>query len=311
MADMLENGRVFVRVVECGSFTAVANEFDTTPGKISRAVSLLEDHLGALLIHRTTRHLSMTDVGDRYYRRLKAILADIDVANTEARSATLVPQGRIRIHSMPGLAESHMTAAIVAWQEANPEVSVDLRIEQRLPNLVEEGFDVSLLAAPQLPDSGYTSRTLGTTYGVLVASPKYLEKNGTPQTIDELKAHRLIRLESPLGPTDEWALEGPEGSTTISVPLSTFQANSANAVAFALRSVGGIGTLASYNAIDDLKNGTLMRVLPQYRLRTLKIVALYPNRRYLDAKVSSLLDYLRDHMAPTIASIHATIDAFS
>jgi DNA-binding transcriptional LysR family regulator len=310
MADMLENARVFVRVVECGSFTAVANEFDTTPGKISRAVSLLEDHLGALLIHRTTRHLSMTDVGDRYYRRLKAILADIDLANTEARSATSVPQGRIRIHSMPGLAESHMTAAIVAWQETYPEVSVELRIEQRLPNLVEEGFDVSLLAAPKLPDSGYMSRTLGTTYGVLVASPKYLGKKGTPQSIDELKAHRLIRLESPLGPTDEWALEGPDGNVTVSVPLSSFQANSANAVAFALRSVGGIGTLASYNIIDDLKNGTLVRVLPQYRLGALKIVALYPNRRYLDAKVSSLLDYLRDYMAPTIASIHATIDAF-
>ncbi|WP_084688295.1 LysR family transcriptional regulator [Paraburkholderia oxyphila] len=311
MAEMLANARIFIRVVECGSFTATANEFDSTPGIISRAVSTLEDHLGALLIHRTTRHLSITDVGDRYYRRLKTILADLDLANAEASGATSLPQGRIRIHSMPGLAESHMTAALVAWQEANPDVSVELKIAQRMPSLVEEGFDVSLLATPKLPDSGYMAKTLGSTYGILAASPSYLEKHGTPTSIDELKEHRLVRLESPLGPTDEWILDGPERHISISVPVSHFQANSASAIAFALRSGRGIGTLASYNIVDDLRSGALVRVLPQYRLRAFSIVALYPNRRYLDAKISRLLDFLVDHVTPTIATIHRTIEEFS
>src|ERR1700754_1450305 len=254
---MLHNVRIFVRVVESGSFTAVANELNTTAGKISRAVTSLEEHLNAALIHRTTRHLSMTDVGERYYRRIKAILADIDHANAEASNATTVPQGRIRIHSMPGLAESHMTAAIVAYQAANPEVSIELRVEQRMPNLVEEGFDVSLLAAPRLPDSGYMSRTFGSTYAVLVASPAYLQERGTPQDLDDLKRHTLLRLESPLGPADEWMLDGPDGKVAVPVPVSPFQANSSSALAFALRSGAGIGTLASYTVIDDLRSGAL------------------------------------------------------
>jgi DNA-binding transcriptional LysR family regulator len=305
---MLHNVRIFVRVVESGSFTAVANELDTTTGKISRAVTALEEHLNAALIHRTTRHLSMTDVGERYYRRIKGILADIDHANAEASNATTVPQGRIRIHSMPGLAESHMTAAIVAYQAANPEVSVELRVEQRMPNLVEEGFDVSLLAAPKLPDSGYVSRVFGETYGILAASEDYLKRNGTPQDIGDLRKHTLLRLESPLGPTDEWILEGPDGVVCVPVPVSPFQANSAKALSYALHSGTGIGTLASYTVIDDLQSGALVRVLPQYRLHAFNIVALYPARRYLDAKVSRLIDYLKDYIAPALNELHAAIE---
>lgn len=308
---MLQNARIFVRVVESGSFTAIANELNTTPGKISRAVSSLEQELNALLLHRTTRHLAMTDVGERYYRRLKAILADLDHANAEASSAISVPQGRIRIHSMPGLAESYMTAALVAWRAANPDVSVELSVEQRMPNLVEEGFDVSLLAVGRLPDSGYMSRTFGSTYSILVASPGYLQQRGTPGSADDLKAHTLLRLESPLGPADEWLLEGPDGKIAVSVPVSPFQANSSTALGFALRSGAGIGTLASYTVIDDLRSGALVRVLPRYRMPSFKIVALYPDRRYLDAKIANLLDYLKDHVAPTLEQLNQGLEALS
>ncbi|GAB2878372.1 LysR family transcriptional regulator [Paraburkholderia jirisanensis] len=309
MAEMLHNARIFVRVVESGSFTAIANELNTTPGKVSRAVSSLEQDLNTLLLHRTTRHLAMTDAGERYYRRLKAILADIDHANAEASSATSVPQGRIRIHSMPGLAESYMTAALVAWRAGNPDVSIELRVEQRMPNLVEEGFDVSLLAAPRLPDSGYMSRTFGSTYAVLAASPAYLQERGTPQDLDDLKRHTLLRLESPLGPADEWMLDGPDGKVVVPVPVSPFQANSSSALGFALRSGAGIGTLASYTVIDDLRSGALVRVLPRYRLQPFNILALYPDRRYLDAKISHLLDYLKSHVTPTLAQLNHSIEA--
>ncbi|CAB3769612.1 HTH-type transcriptional regulator DmlR [Paraburkholderia humisilvae] len=306
---MLHNVRIFVRVVETGSFTAVANELNTTTGKISRTVTALEEHLSAALIHRTTRHLSMTDTGDRYYRRMKAILADIDHANAEARNATTIPHGRIRIHSMPGLAESHMTAAIVAFQAANPDVSVELRVEQRMPNLVEEGYDVSFIAAPKLPDSGYVSSLFGKSYGILVASGDYLARRGVPKDIADLKKHTLLRLESPVGPTDEWILEGPDGEVSVPVAVSPFQANSARALTYSLLSGAGIGTLASYTVVSDLRSGALVRVLPQYRLHAFNIVALYPARRYLDAKVAQLIDYLKDHISPALDELHRTIEA--
>jgi DNA-binding transcriptional LysR family regulator len=309
VVEMLHNVRIFVRVVEAGSFTAVANELGTTTGKISRAVTSLEEHLNAALIHRTTRHLSMTDAGERYYRRIKAILADIDHANAEASNATTVPQGRIRIHSMPGLAESHMTAAIVAYQAANPDVSVELRVEQRMPNLVEEGFDVSLLAAPKLPDSGYVSRVFGETYGILVASEEYLARHGTPKDLGDLRQHRLLRLESPIGPTDEWILDGPDGRVSVPVPVSPFQANSAKALGYALHSGIGIGLLATYTVIDDLRSGALVRVLPQYRLQAFNVVALYPARRYLDAKVSRLIEFLKGYIAPALDDLHEAVES--
>ncbi|ALL68299.1 Transcriptional regulator, LysR family [Paraburkholderia caribensis MBA4] len=305
---MLQNVRTFVRVVEAGSFTAVANELGTTTGKISRAVTALEEHVNAALLHRTTRHLAVTDVGERYYQRVKDILADIDDANAEASNARTRPHGRIRIHSMPGLAESHMTAAIIAYQTANPDVSIELRLSQRLPNLVEEGYDVSLLAAPKLPDSGYVARTFGSTFGILVASSEYLERRGVPHNIEELGEHSLLRLESPLGPTDEWTLDGPEGHVRVPIDVSPFLANSPNSLRYALHSGAGIGTLATYSAIDDLRTGALVRVLPSYRLRAFDIFALYPARRYLDAKIVTLLEHLRKVIAPELEMLHRDIE---
>jgi len=202
-----------------------------------------------------------------------------------------------------------MTAAIVAYQAANPDVSVELRVEQRMPNLVEEGFDVSLLAAPKLPDSGYVSRVFGETYGILVASEDYLARHGTPKDLGDLRQHRLLRLESPIGPTDEWILDGPDGRVSVPVPVSPFQANSAKALGYALHSGIGIGLLATYTVIDDLRSGALVRVLPEYRLQAFNVVALYPARRYLDAKVSRLIEFLKGYIAPALDDLHEAIES--
>ena len=160
--DMLENMRLFVRVVEAGSFTAVAKEIDATTAQVSRAVSNLEAHVQTRLLHRTTRHLGLTESGERYFERAKSILAEIDYANAEARNALLRPSGKMRIHAMTGLGQSHVVSSIVRYQEDNPDVSVELTLAQRMPNLVEEGYDVSIVTASQLPDSGYVAQTCGT-----------------------------------------------------------------------------------------------------------------------------------------------------
>lgn len=269
---------------------------------------MLEEQLQTMLLHRTTRHMSLTDAGERYYRRAKKILAERDEANCEARMALTLPEGRIRIHSLPGLAQSHVTAAIVAYQAANPGVCVELKIESRLPNLVEDGYDVSLMTSSHLDDSGYVTRVLGSSYCILAASPDYLERHGTPLTKDDLADHSLLRLDSPLAPPDEWHLEGPQGNFLFTVSRSPFQVNAPEALRYALRSGAGIGALTTYSAIEDLRSGKLVRVLPEYRIRSFKVYAVYASRQYLDAKVRTLLEHLHGTLSPVLDELEQEIE---
>ncbi|MGV4689117.1 LysR family transcriptional regulator [Burkholderia pseudomallei] len=299
--DMLDNMRLFVRVVEAGSFTAVAKEIDATTAQVSRAVSNLEAHVQTRLLHRTTRHLGLTESGQRYFERAKSILAEIDYANAEARNALLRPSGKLRIHAMTGLGQSHVVSSIVRYQEDNPDVSVELTLAQRMPNLVEEGYDVSIVSASHLPDSGYVAQTCGTSCSVLVASREYLARHGTPTTPDDLAKHVCLRLDTPASPGGEWRLERDDGDETVyALPPAPFQANVPDALSVAVRAGRGIGSIALYTALDDIREGRLVRVLPNYRLDTLGVYAVYATRRYLDAKIRTFLDHLRTTLAPAL-----------
>src|ERR1700709_420260 len=181
--DTLEGIRMFVRVVEAGSFTAAARQIDATTAQASRLISALEEQLQVRLLHRTTRHLALSDSGQRYYERIKPILVELDMADAEAQKSLGCPSGTLRIHSVPGLGQSHVTDAVVKYQQDYPDVLVELTMSQRVPNLVEEGYDVSMLAATGLPDSAYVRQTFGSSYSVLVASKEYLRRHGTPTKI--------------------------------------------------------------------------------------------------------------------------------
>jgi DNA-binding transcriptional LysR family regulator len=311
MVDIVQNMRTFVRVVEAGSFTAVAREHDMAAAQVSRSVAALEEHLRTVVLRRTTRHLSLTDAGARFYERAKAILADLDNATDEARNATSRPQGRIRVHSAPGLAHSSVTNALVSYQAQNPDVSVELDIIQTMPNLVEDGYDISLFSATQLPDSASVAQALGTAYSVLVASPIYLRSRGVPNTPSDLNEHDLLRLDTPVSPPNEWRLEGQGGELLVPIRTSRFQANSPDALRAAIESGAGIGTLATYTAYEDLKTGKLIRVLPQFRLQPFTVFALYASRRYLDAKIRTLLEHLRETLSPALEEAAREVEALA
>ncbi|AET95121.1 Transcriptional regulator (plasmid) [Burkholderia sp. YI23] len=306
--DTIQNMRIFVRVVEAGKFTAVASENGITTARVSRAVSSLEKQLQVTLLRRSTRHLSLTEAGTRYYERAKTLLADLDFAQAEARSLVTTPSGLLRVHSSPGLAQRFVTAALVAYQRDHADVSVELGIEQDVPNLVEDGYDVSLICASRLADSGYVARVLGTTHSVLVASPAYLSTHGMPRTPADLANHVLLRFSSPVAAANEWHLENADGAVTVPVDASPFQVNAPDALAHALRIGTGIGALALYSVYDDLRSGALVRVLPQYRLRPFNVYALYPHARYPDAKVRTLIDYLRTTIQEGLASMQRDLD---
>jgi DNA-binding transcriptional LysR family regulator len=173
---------------------------------------------------------SSTEAGARYYRRAKAILADVGHAHAEARSTVTTASGHVRVHSSPRLAQRFVTAALLAYQVSHPDVSVELSIDQNVPNLVEDGFDVSLMCASQLPDSGYVASTLGTTHLVLVASPAYLARNGVPTVPADLASHVSLRFLSPVAPANEWHLESAGDSVVVPLDASPFQVNTPDAL---------------------------------------------------------------------------------
>src|ERR1700732_3242265 len=152
--DTLQNMRVFMRIVEDGSFTAAARHLNSTTAHVSRAISDLEAHLRTRLLNRTTRRIAMTEAGERYLQRCNQILAYVDEAEAEASDAHARPSGTLRIHAMNSLGQRYVLPVIARYQQAYSEVNVELTLAQRIPDLFDEGYDVSIVMATDLPDSG-------------------------------------------------------------------------------------------------------------------------------------------------------------
>jgi DNA-binding transcriptional LysR family regulator len=298
--DTLQNMRVFVRVVEAGSFTAAAQSMDATTGAMSRAVSELEAHLRTRLMNRSTRRLALTTAGERYLERCRHILADVDTAEEEASCAHERPAGVLRMHSYASIGQHYVLPAISGYRELYPDVKVELTLSQQMPDLFEGSADVAVIGASALPNSDLVSLLLGTTFSILCASPAYLRKHGAPAKPDDLVDHDCLTLRTPAFPTGEWILEGPGGPQTLEVS-GPVQVNIAESLIVAIREGMGIGTLPLYAAIDGLRNGTLVRVLPEHTLQKMHVHALYPSRKFVDAKTRTWVEFLRTHLPQVIA----------
>jgi DNA-binding transcriptional LysR family regulator len=305
--DTLQNMRVFVRVVEAGSFTAAAQSLDATTGAMSRAVSELETHLRTRLLNRSTRRLALTTAGERYLERCRQILADVGTAEEEASCAHERPAGVLRMHSFASIGQHYVLPAISRYRELYPEVSVELTLSQQKPELYEGSADVAVIGASTLPDSDLVSLLLGTTFSILCASPAYLGKHGAPSRPADLVDHDCLTLRTPAFPIDEWTLEGPDHQEVLMVS-GPVQVNIADSLIVAIREGMGIGTLPLYSAIDGLRNGSLVRVLPDYTLQKMNVYALYPSRRFVDAKTRTWVEFLRTHLPEVIARDVARLD---
>ncbi|MDN7600105.1 LysR family transcriptional regulator [Burkholderia gladioli] len=294
--DKFHNMSVFAKVVEMGSFTAVANHLDTTVGNISRAVSTLEEALNTRLLHRSTRRLTITDAGRRFYERSAAILADLEHAEAEARDALLEPRGLLRVHCVPGLGRDLVTRAVLAYREAFPQVTVDLRLSQRMPNLLEDQLDISIVIARALPDSAYVSQQVGTSHCVLAASPAYLAAHPAPERPEDLVDHRCVLLGTVDYAPDVWQLEGAGGETVFRPTGPHFSVNDMEAMGTALEAGAGIGLLAGYAALDALRAGRLQRVLPGYHTWRRKVFVMYSSRQFVDARIKRFVEFVRQHV---------------
>ncbi|WP_347557582.1 LysR family transcriptional regulator [Robbsia sp. KACC 23696] len=290
--DTLENMRIFVRVVEAGSFTAAAQSLNVNTSLVSRAVADLERHLRARLLERTTRKLALTHAGDRYLLRCQQLLADLERAEEEASNASDSPRGTLRLFSFVSLGQHYVVPAIRAYRERYPEIKVELTQLQHTPDLYNGSVDVALVAAASLPDSDIISHDMGLTFNVLCASPDYLAQYGTPRTPDALPSHRCLLLKTPEFRASQWRLEREGEAVSLEID-GIVQINVAESMASALESGMGIGMLPIYSAMPALTRGTLVRVLPEYTLQPMHVYAMYASRQYVDAKTRTWIDFLR------------------
>ncbi|ANB72209.1 LysR family transcriptional regulator [Paraburkholderia phytofirmans OLGA172] len=297
--DTLLNMRVFVRVVEAGSFTAASESFNSTTGAMSRAVSDLEAYLRTRLLNRSTRRLSLTTAGERYLERCRYILAEVDAAAEEASGAQERPVGALKMHSFASIGQHYVLPAIAKYRALYPQVTVELTLSQRMPDLFEGNSDVAVVAASSLPDSELVSHLLGSTFSVLCASPAYVSAHGAPNQPCDLARYECLTLNTPAFPINEWLLEGPAGSELMRVN-GQVQVNIAESLIVAIREGMGIGILPAYAAVDGLRDGTLVRVLPSHTLQRTNIYAIYPSRRFVDAKIKTWVEFLRSHLPGVI-----------
>lgn len=309
MTNVLKNMRVFVRVAEAGSFTIGGQQLGITTTQASRAISELEAHLGARLFNRTTRRIALTDAGNRYLKRSIQILALVDVSEAEAGAAKSSPSGVLRIHAPFSFGEAYVVPALTRYLELYPHVRAELTLSQSVPDLLDEGYDVSFqVAATQLPDSALVSVKLCTMPSVLCASPGYVDRHGMPGSVSELDQHSCAQLATPHFPVSHWKFGGAEGDAEIELPPGKLRVNSASALAVALTEGLGIGPLPLLSALPLLRSGALVRVLPNQELPSTSIYAVYASREFLDAKIKTWVAFVREFVEAALRVEHTKVE---
>jgi DNA-binding transcriptional LysR family regulator len=297
--DRWQAMEAFVRVVESGTFVAAAERLKMSTSSLSRLVADLEQHLGARLLNRTTRRLSLTEVGQSYYERCVTLLADLSEAEAIAGQAAAQPRGTVRITCSHGMAEQRVAPAIATFVEQHPTVKFDLVVSDRLVDLVEEGFDLAIRVGP-VGSERLVARRLGAMQLLLAAAPAYLARRGTPATLADLASHDALTYAYASSPR-LWRLFDAAGSAHDVRVGGSLHANSGEALRSA--ALAGLGLIyePDFLLAEALARGELVRVLPAYSGATGDIWAVYPSRRHLSLKVRLFVD----HIARDFASASA------
>jgi DNA-binding transcriptional LysR family regulator len=285
MADLLDY-EIFARVIKAGSLSAAARELNSTPAMISKRLTRLEDRLGVKLLHRTTRRLTATEVGQSFYDRVLTVLAAVDDAESVATSDNLRPRGLLRISLPTAFGRLHIAPRLKCFLDQNPELKLLVDLNDDYVDLVAGAFDVAIRIGT-LPDSGLIARRLAPNRRVLCAAPAYLEQYGVPQSLEDLRQHRVLAAT----PLTVWRFDGPTGPITFK-PQSSLQTNSSEVVREAVVSGLGIGFRSTWDIGNELKLGTLRRVLPEYSGSSeVNIYCVYAGRRLVPPKVRVFVDY--------------------
>jgi len=287
--DKFQEMRVFAGVVDAGSFVAAADALGLSKAAVSRLVAQLEQRLGVRLLQRTTRRLSLTGEGEVFLARCRDILASIEESEAEVSTRAASASGLLKISVPVSFATRHLAPLWSEFLAAHPRLALDVHLADRVVDLVDEGFDAAVRIA-RLPDSSLVSRKLASTRLVMCAAPAYLRKHGKPKHPDDLASHEVIGY-SLLATPGQWHLQGPDGPVTVKIRPRLWTNNGDTSVAAAVRGAG-IDLQPSFLIADELADGRLVEVLPQWRAMELGVYALYPSRKFVLPKVRALVDFL-------------------
>jgi DNA-binding transcriptional LysR family regulator len=289
--DRLDAMQAFVAVADLRGFAPAARKLGLSPSAVTRMIAALEDRLGARLLQRTTRQVALTDVGARYLERIRRILADVEEAETSAEGERTRPSGLLVVSAPVGFGRLHVSPVMSAYLKRYPEVSGELRLADRMINLVEDGVDLAVRIG-HLADSSLVARRVGEMRRIVVASRAYLKQHGEPETPQAIASHQTIQFGAmAAAPAWHFVEDGREVSVTCSPRLTT---NSADAAIQYAGEGGGLTRVLAYQAAEAIKAGRLRIVLQPFEQPPLPIHIVYPTSRLLSAKVRAFIDLVVD-----------------
>jgi DNA-binding transcriptional LysR family regulator len=288
--DQLKGMQFFVRVVETGSLSAAAREAGITQPTVSKTMSNLERTVGARLLERSTTGLTVTDAGKRFYERSKRVLDAYEEALADVHGAQERPSGLLRVSAPVGIGEAHLSAAVQQFLESHPDIQLELILNDRMIDLVEEGVDLAVRLGGHLPGN-LIARKVACSRRVLLASPQYLERFGAPSTLQELAGHNFVRY--------AWLQGGDHivfhrGGQAAEIEVrGRFRVNSSFAVRACLASGFALGMAPLWLVDEMLQSGQLVRILPEWEAAPHEVHLLYPSRRFVPARTRALIDFLQ------------------
>jgi len=293
--DRRECDRMFVAVLETGSFAKAALRLGTSPGQASKLVSKLEADLGVRLLSRTTRSLSATEVGQGYFERIKPLIEEMDALDASVRNASGAPSGRLRLTAPISFGNAQLAPVLMAFAEAYGDIQIDCSFSDRVVSLVDEGFDVAIRIGKPA-DSSLIARKLCDARVVVVASPGYIAQRGEPFVPGDLSQHACIidtNFREPL----IWRFSDPVDRSALAVDVrGRLHFSSAEVCVQAAEARLGIARAPSFMAGESIKEGKLVNLLALYESNPLGIYAVYPPGRHLAGKVRVFIDFLVEQL---------------
>ncbi|WP_429024249.1 LysR family transcriptional regulator [Bradyrhizobium sp. I1.14.4] len=289
--DRIDAMQAFVAVADLEGFAPAARKLGLSPSAITRLIAALEERLGARLLQRTTRQVTLTDAGSRYLERARRILADVEEAEDAVESERTRPEGRLVISAPFGFGRLHVSPVVSAYLKRYPDVGVDLRLSDRRINLVEDGVDLAVRIG-HLPDSTLVARHVGQMRRIVVASAGYLKLRGEPKRPADLTAHDTIQFGA-MTATPDWRFM-EDGQEIRITPTPRFTSNSSDAAIQYAEQDGGLTRVMAYQAAESLKARRLRIVLGSFEQPAVPIHVVYPTTRLLSAKVRTFIDLVTE-----------------
>jgi DNA-binding transcriptional LysR family regulator len=292
--DRLSAMRTFRTVVETGGFSAAARRLGLSKAAVSKQVAELEAHFGTALLHRTTRRLNATDAGRRYFENCIRLLDELSEIEAEVRNSQAEPSGRLRVSAPINFGNAVLGPVIAAMAERHPKLEIQVELNDRFVDLIEEGFDVALRIRTSLPDSSLIARRISSITRSVCAHPSYLKRMGTPKTPEELKQHNCLIYTLSTSPYD-WKFLAGSRSVTVRVNGS-IQSNNGQFLMSFLRAGMGIAFLPDFTVGEDIRSGKLKRVLESYPAEPHDLYLVYPANRHQSPKLRAFMDLAAQHL---------------